>query len=126
MVEVGGGKISYKAYGMGRSFFTCTVGATISHRPASRAAADEAGFRLLVVHRPGYAGTTLEGEVDGTTVDWRSAAGFARAIGDLLDHLYGAGQWSLAVVGTSGGAPTALALCRTSHGKRRRCCSRPD
>ena len=70
----------------------------------------EAGFRLLVVHRPGYAGTTLEGDVDGKKVDWRSPASFARVVGALLDQLYGTGSWSVAVIGTSGGAPTALAF----------------
>src|SRR6185295_13015099 len=112
VVEVGGGKISYpsKAHGMGRSFFTCTVGATISHRPASRAAADRGWLPAARGAPARLCRHTLEGEVDGTTVDWRSAAGFARAIGGLRDYLYGAGQWSLAVVGTSGGAPTALAF----------------
>src|SRR5262245_60348450 len=70
----------------------------------------DAGFRLLVVHRPGYAGTTLEGEVDGAKVDWRSVHGFASAVGALLDQLYGEGRWSVAVIGTSGGAPSALAF----------------
>jgi 2-hydroxy-6-oxonona-2,4-dienedioate hydrolase len=70
----------------------------------------DAGFRLLVVHRPGYAGTTLGGEVDGKKDSWRTAAGFARAAAGLLDHLYGSGKWEAAVVGTSGGAPTALAF----------------
>jgi len=70
----------------------------------------EAGFRLFVVHRPGYVGTTLEGEVDGEVVDWRAAAGFARGAAGLLDRLYGAGKWQASVIGTSGGAPTALAL----------------
>jgi pimeloyl-ACP methyl ester carboxylesterase len=70
----------------------------------------EAGFRLLVVHRPGYAGTTLEGEVDGKKVDWRTPSGFARAAAGLLDHLHGVAKWRTAVIGTSGGAPTALAF----------------
>ena len=70
----------------------------------------DAGFRLLVPHRPGYLGTTLEGEIDGKKVDWRTAAGFARAAAGLLDHLYGAGKWEAIVMGTSGGAPTGLAF----------------
>jgi pimeloyl-ACP methyl ester carboxylesterase len=70
----------------------------------------DAGFRLLVVHRPGYAGTALEGAVEGRKVDWRSPGGFARTAAGLLDHLYGAGKWRLSVIGTSGGAPTALAF----------------
>jgi pimeloyl-ACP methyl ester carboxylesterase len=70
----------------------------------------KAGFRLLVVHRPGYAGTTLEGEVEGNKVDWRSPGGFAGAAAGLLDHLYGASKWKTNVIGASGGAPTALAF----------------
>jgi pimeloyl-ACP methyl ester carboxylesterase len=70
----------------------------------------DAGFRLLVVHRPGYAGTTLEGEVDGKKVDWRTAGGFAPAVSGLLDHLYGTSNWETHVIGTSGGAPAALAF----------------
>jgi pimeloyl-ACP methyl ester carboxylesterase len=71
---------------------------------------NEAGFRLLVVHRPGYAGTTLEGEIGGKKVDWRTPSGFAKAAGGLLDHLHGVDKWRTAVIGTSGGAPTALAF----------------
>ena len=70
----------------------------------------DAGFRLLVVHRPGYAGTTFEGEVEGKTEDWRSPAGFARAAAALLNRLFGASHWQANVIGTSGGAPTALAF----------------
>jgi pimeloyl-ACP methyl ester carboxylesterase len=57
----------------------------------------EAGFRLLVVTGPGYAGTALKGEVEGKTMDWRRAAGFARMVAALLDQLYGADQWRLGV-----------------------------
>ena len=69
----------------------------------------DAGYRLLVVHRPGYAGTSLDGAVDGGTIDWRSAKGSARSAAALLAHLCGDAA-RVAVIGTSGGAPAALAF----------------
>lgn len=69
----------------------------------------DAGYRLLIVHRPGYAGTALEGSVDGQASDWRKAEGSARSAAALLAHLSGT-TGRVAVIGTSGGAPAALAF----------------
>jgi pimeloyl-ACP methyl ester carboxylesterase len=120
VAAVGGGKISYAIQGSGPLLLyfhgwgdDFRVVLPLEHPLI------EAGFRLLVVHRPGYAGTTLEGEVDGRKVDWRSAASFACAVGALLDKLYGSGNWSLAVIGTSGGAPSALAFAE-QHARQTR------
>jgi len=71
----------------------------------------EAGFRLFVVHRPGFAGTTLEGEVKGKMVDWRTAAGFARGAAGFLDRLYGAGKWQASVIGTFRRCADSPGLC---------------
>lgn len=79
----------------------------------------EAGFRLLVVHRPGYAGSALEGRVGGRTIDRRTAAGNARMTARLLDHVLGEGRWRVQVVGTSGGAPAALAFASLYHRQTR-------
>lgn len=76
----------------------------------------DAGYRLLVVHRPGYAGTALEGIVDGETFDRRSAEGSAHTAAALLRHLYG-DSWRISVIGTSGGAPAALAFASLYHGQ---------
>jgi pimeloyl-ACP methyl ester carboxylesterase len=70
----------------------------------------DAGYRLLIAHRPGYAGTALEGTMGGKKIDRRTAMGSARVAAGLLDHLHGEGKWRVSVVGTSGGAPTALAF----------------
>lgn len=64
----------------------------------------DAGFRLLVMHRPGYLGTSLEGNFDR-----RSADGAARTAGALLKEIFGE-RWKVSVVGMSGGCPTALAF----------------
>jgi pimeloyl-ACP methyl ester carboxylesterase len=64
----------------------------------------DAGFRILVMHRPGYMGTSLEGNVDR-----HSADGAARTAAALLNELFGERQKVL-VVGMSGGCPTALAF----------------
>ena len=69
----------------------------------------DAGYQLLVVHRPGYAGTALEGIVHGETFDRRSAEGSAHTAAALLKYLYG-DSWRISVIGTSGGAPAALAF----------------
>jgi pimeloyl-ACP methyl ester carboxylesterase len=64
----------------------------------------DAGFRLLVMHRPGYFGTSLEGDFDR-----RSAEGAARTAGALLKELFGE-RLKVSVIGMSGGCPTALAF----------------
>jgi pimeloyl-ACP methyl ester carboxylesterase len=70
----------------------------------------DAGYRLLVFHRPGYAGTGLSGRSGDRTRDWRTAAGQAELAARLLDHLHAGRKWRVAVIGTSGGAPAALAF----------------
>jgi pimeloyl-ACP methyl ester carboxylesterase len=64
----------------------------------------DAGFRVLVMHRPGYMGTSLEGNVDRHSPD-----GAARTAAALLTELFGEREKAL-VVGMSGGCPTALAF----------------
>ena len=66
----------------------------------------EAGFRLFVVHRPGFAGTTLEGEVKG----WPSSR-FRQGSCWLLDRLYGAGKWQASVIGTFRRCADSPGLC---------------
>jgi pimeloyl-ACP methyl ester carboxylesterase len=68
------------------------------------------GFRLLVMHRPGYVGTKLEGYVRGKKVDRRTSAGTAHLAASLLDKLHGRRAWQVKVIGTSGGAPAALSF----------------
>ena len=70
----------------------------------------EAGHRLLVFHRPGYAGTALSGRAGGKRRDWRTASGQAELAAGLLDHLHSGRRWRVSVMGTSGGAPAALAF----------------
>ena len=70
----------------------------------------DAGFRLLVPHRPGYAGTALEGRRGSNNTSWRTLSASRRSHRRLLDQLYGRGQWTVAVVGISGGGPAALAF----------------
>jgi pimeloyl-ACP methyl ester carboxylesterase len=77
----------------------------------------DAGFRVIVPHRPGYAGTTLDWIQDGRAQAWRTAADTADAAARLLDHLELRGRQRVAVVGTSGGAPAALAFA-SRHAKR--------
>jgi pimeloyl-ACP methyl ester carboxylesterase len=113
VADVGGGKISYALLGLGQGpliVYFHGWGDDFRAVLALEYPLIDAGFRLLVVHRPGYAGTTLAGEVDGEAVDWRTAGAFAKAAAGLLDHLYGADTWHVSVIGTSGGAPTALAF----------------
>lgn len=74
----------------------------------------DAGYRLLVIHRPGYAGTALSGRLAGKRQDWRTAQGQARLAAGLLDHLHGGRRWQVPVIGMSGGAPAALAFA-ASH-----------
>jgi pimeloyl-ACP methyl ester carboxylesterase len=70
----------------------------------------EAGYRLLVFHRPGYAGTALSGRDGGRRRNWRTAAGQAELAAGLLDYLHSGRTWHVSVIGTSGGAPAALAF----------------
>src|SRR6185295_7873878 len=49
----------------------------------------DAGFRLLVPHRPGYAGTTLDWINAGKTFAWRTASDTADVARRLLDQLQG-------------------------------------
>ena len=84
----------------------------------------DAGFRLLVVHRPGYAGTALEGIAAGETHNWRTAAGSAQMAGLLLDRLQHR-KWRVAVMGTSGGVPAALAFASLFPAQTRALVSRP-
>jgi pimeloyl-ACP methyl ester carboxylesterase len=70
----------------------------------------DAGFRLLVPHRPGYAGTTLDWVKGGKTLAWRTAADTADVAARLLDQLQGQSPRPVAVIGMSGGAPAALAF----------------
>ena len=77
--------------------------------PLEYALAD-AGFRLLVPHRPGYAGTTLDWINAGKTFAWRTASDTADVARRLLDQLQGNRRRRVAVIGMSGGAPAALAF----------------
>ncbi len=70
----------------------------------------DAGFRLLVPHRPGYAGTTLDWVKAGKTLAWRTASDTADVAARLLDQLQGQSSRPVAVIGMSGGAPAALAF----------------
>ena len=76
----------------------------------------EAGYRLLVFHRPGYAGTALSGRAGGRRHDWRTAAGQAELAAGLLDYLHSGRKWRGSVIGTSGGAPAALAFAAAHEG----------
>ncbi len=70
----------------------------------------DAGFRLLVPNRPGYGGTALEWFKGGRTHTWRTAADTADVAARLLAQLQENAPSRVAVVGTSGGAPAALAF----------------
>lgn len=70
----------------------------------------DAGFRLVVPHRPGYAGTTLDWIKAGKTLSWRTASDTADVARRLLDQLQGKRRRRVAVIGMSGGAPAALAF----------------
>jgi pimeloyl-ACP methyl ester carboxylesterase len=70
----------------------------------------DAGFRVLLAHRPGYQGSTLEGTSQGKTRSWEGPAATADLFAKLLDTLYGTGKWTVAVVSMSGGTPSALAF----------------
>ena len=70
----------------------------------------EAGFRILLPHRPGYLSTALSGTRGTERVSWEGPAGTADLMAQLLDKLYGASQWDVAVVSMSGGTPAALAF----------------
>ena len=77
----------------------------------------DAGFRLLVPHRPGYAGTTLDWIKAGKTLAWRTASDTADVARRLLDQLQGQRRRRIAVIGMSGGAPAALAFA-SRHPRR--------
>jgi pimeloyl-ACP methyl ester carboxylesterase len=79
----------------------------------------EAGYRLLIFHRPGYAGTALSGGLGGKRRDWRLAAGQAELAAGLLDHLHGGRRWRVSAMGTSGGAPAALAFAAAQASRTR-------
>jgi len=70
----------------------------------------DAGFRLLVPNRPGYGGTALEWLKGGRTHTWRTAADTADIAARLLDQLPKEIPRRVAVIGTSSGAPAALAF----------------
>jgi pimeloyl-ACP methyl ester carboxylesterase len=70
----------------------------------------DAGYRVLVFHRPGYRGTALSGPTSAKSSNWRSAAGQANLAKALLDQLHGGSNWRVHVLGMSGGAPAALAF----------------
>jgi len=70
----------------------------------------EAGFCVLLPHRPGYVGTALSGTRGNASVSWEGPVGTADLMAQLLDTLYGAGKWNVAVVSMSGGTPAALAF----------------
>jgi pimeloyl-ACP methyl ester carboxylesterase len=70
----------------------------------------EAGFRVLLPHRPGYSGSALEGTQQSKKYSWEGPSNTADLFAKLLDALYGTGKWSVAVVSMSGGTPSALAF----------------
>ena len=70
----------------------------------------DAGFRVLLPHRPGYQGTLLEGARNGKQYPWEGPSQTADLFAKLLDNLYGTGKWNVAVVSMSGGTPSALAF----------------
>jgi len=70
----------------------------------------EAGFRILLPHRPGYVGSALSGTRGNESVSWEGPVGTADLTAQLLDQLYGTDKWNVAVVSMSGGTPAALAF----------------
>jgi pimeloyl-ACP methyl ester carboxylesterase len=70
----------------------------------------ESGFRILLLHRPGYNGTALEGTKDKQSISWEGPTATADLMGRLLDQLYGPSKWDVAVASMSGGTPAALAF----------------
>jgi pimeloyl-ACP methyl ester carboxylesterase len=74
----------------------------------------DAGFRILVMHRPGYMGTALEANINRQTAD-----GAARTAAALLNELFGERQM-VSVIGMSGGCPTALAFASLYAHRTRR------
>jgi pimeloyl-ACP methyl ester carboxylesterase len=70
----------------------------------------DAGFRILLPHRPGYQGTTLQGTQQAEQISWEGPSATADLFAKMLDHLYGAGKWNVSVVSMSGGTPSALAF----------------
>jgi pimeloyl-ACP methyl ester carboxylesterase len=70
----------------------------------------EAGFHIVLPHRPGYVGTALSGTRGNESVSWEGPVGTADLTAQLLDQLYGTDKWHVAVVSMSGGTPAALAF----------------
>src|SRR5262249_45852686 len=70
----------------------------------------EAGFRIVLPHRPGYVGSALSGTRGSDSVSWEGPVGTADLTALLLDQLYGTDKWNVAVVSMSGGTPAALAF----------------
>ena len=70
----------------------------------------DAGFRVLLPHRPGYSGSALEGTQRSKKYSWEGPSRTADVFAKLLDTLYGTGKWNVAVVSMSGGTPSALAF----------------
>ena len=70
----------------------------------------EAGFSILLPHRPGYVGSALSGTRGNASVSWEGPVGTADLTAQLLDQLYGTDKWNVAVVSMSGGTPAALAF----------------
>jgi pimeloyl-ACP methyl ester carboxylesterase len=70
----------------------------------------EAGFHILLPHRPGYVGSALSGTRGHESVSWEGPIGTADLTAQLLDQLYGTDKWNVAVVSMSGGTPAALAF----------------
>jgi len=70
----------------------------------------ESGFRVLLPHRPGYVGTSLQAESRQRGPSWEGPPATADLMARLLDKLYGERKWHVAVVSMSGGTPAALAF----------------
>ena len=70
----------------------------------------EAGFRIVLPHRPGYVGSALSGTRGNESISWEGPVGTADLTAQLLDQLYGPDKWNVAVVSMSGGTPAALAF----------------
>jgi pimeloyl-ACP methyl ester carboxylesterase len=70
----------------------------------------EAGFRIVLPHRPGYVVTALFGTRGNESVSWEGPVNTADLTAQLLDQLYGTDKWNVAVVSMSGGTPAALAF----------------
>lgn len=71
-------------------------------------------FNVIFMNRPGYGGTASEWTIDGKRYDSRSnpagALETAKIAAALLDVIQGIDRSHVYVIGTSGGAPSALAF----------------